>query len=129
MIQNLVLGMNQRIEDVKGTFSPISVLTSSHCWNPVSYTHLDVYKRQHLACPGISYTIKTQQTLLPNNGFKKYEIPKLTSINSVQIRYSFSSSCSRHVVQSYGKWARRCQISVSYTHLDVYKRQVLSFSN
>ena len=70
---------------------------------PVSYTHLDVYKRQVL------YLLKSgcQWRMLPDR------FPNWVTV------YSY-----------FAKWSATDQdgtsaLAVSYTHLDVYKRQVL----
>ena len=65
----------------------------------VSYTHLDVYKRQVLA-----YWSKTVEILIA---------PVIAVVKSTPVA-SFIILCLI--------W-----IPVSYTHLDVYKRQIISF--
>ena len=66
---------------------------------PVSYTHLDVYKRQ------FEYIITGKH----------------------KCRQGGSDVCVCHVRVGVGNFLKQCiivrQIAVSYTHLDVYKRQ------
>ena len=61
---------------------------------PVSYTHLDVYKRQHQNRPGA----------------QDGEIQAGAGLRSLQRKGKIAGS---------GQW----RVPVSYTHLDVYKRQ------
>ena len=64
------------------------------CLNPVSYTHLDVYKRQ-----GYDFVINTiPSQIIDSNILKTKDV-----------------NCKIYDVAS---------TPVSYTHLDVYKRQV-----
>ena len=67
---------------------------------PVSYTHLDVYKRQRML---------TAQKI-PTPGTLEYRRTGSTR------RYHPGYEC---------KWATNT-VAVSYTHLDVYKRQIYS---
>ena len=71
---------------------------------PVSYTHLDVYKRQGLLSGG-----QRQALTLLMASMKK---PKLLLLDE-------------HTAALDPKTAAK---AVSYTHLDVYKRQVLPLS-
>ena len=66
----------------------------------VSYTHLDVYKRQTL-------NFKIYVAVLPRLG---------TCL-------LYTSTCRRLFSASSASCRRRSSVSVSYTHLDVYKRQ------
>ena len=81
-----------------GPWSPLhyNVLWRGHGVHPVSYTHLDVYKRQDTMSAGIA-------------------LRGLLAKKSEAIRCS--SWFSR-------KFSMRFSIPVSYTHLDVYKRQI-----
>ena len=78
----------------------------------VSYTHLDVYKRQLAA-------LQTSTTALESSA--------LTMIMStlLVVKFSISVSCWSMLPAAF---ARMSSMSVSYTHLDVYKRQVISSS-
>ena len=70
--------------------------------SPVSYTHLDVYKRQVVMC-AICVVVNLVVTALP---------AKYTSIDcSATKLYSLTNDTKDRVS------------TVSYTHLDVYKRQ------
>ena len=74
---------------------------------PVSYTHLDVYKRQGTASP----------TFFKPGGFK---------ISHIVGNIDLSRNLTDQVSISIGSEARNetyTIIAVSYTHLDVYKRQ------
>ena len=68
---------------------------------PVSYTHLDVYKRQML-----NQVLVTKQT---------GETGKLVSKIMVAEAVALKKECYFAILQA-----------VSYTHLDVYKRQIRS---
>ena len=72
---------------------------------PVSYTHLDVYKRQTASC---------------SFGFQKLA-RRLVSVG-VPAVLVVASSVSSVLVQ-------HVHVSVSYTHLDVYKRQPRGLSD
>ena len=76
--------------------------------NPVSYTHLDVYKRQN-------------ENLTTVMGFQNVYLP-LTQENSFEPRLSL-----RYQKTGKGAWSfaygKHSTMAVSYTHLDVYKRQ------
>ena len=71
--------------------------------NPVSYTHLDVYKRQ----------------VVSQDRFKQWETEWTGLFTLFVIKtLKIDDSSESYMI----KW---CFIAVSYTHLDVYKRQVL----
>ena len=95
------------INDAYLSSSEYGKLIIIHCKNisavyiPVSYTHLDVYKRQ---APTPYY--KAGEGLIKHD-YDKVLKKKITD-KSIPIRDTYS----------------REQESVSYTHLDVYKRQV-----
>ena len=72
----------------------------------VSYTHLDVYKRQRLS--GAAYHKKAEEKRQRESKILQ-KIPQLDSYFSGENK---SEQC-------------RCVGPVSYTHLDVYKRQLL----
>ena len=69
-----------------------------HIFQAVSYTHLDVYKRQGRGCP------------LHRQG-------RHISRNTVAGRVELAVASEPHKVTA------RISVPVSYTHLDVYKRQ------
>ena len=68
---------------------------------PVSYTHLDVYKRQLPICP-----LNEHMDIAGFVMFSDVEITEKTA-------KALLEKCPEHDI-----------IAVSYTHLDVYKRQV-----
>ena len=72
-------------------------------WVPVSYTHLDVYKRQGLII-----------ALCPHSS----DYMRYRNFNLLSIYYVFRPRLRPRLTQS------RSALPVSYTHLDVYKRQV-----
>ena len=88
---------------------------------PVSYTHLDVYKRQSivllqiknlwkkeaLSMP-VTPTIEVDDTLKERSSHGSFELPIETYTDNCEIFHSL-----------YNHW----HDAVSYTHLDVYKRQ------
>ena len=78
---------------------------------PVSYTHLDVYKRQRNALLDIQQQKQTNR--------------EITSAALPQLSGSFSANYFPNVaVQSFPNFiAAATYGAVSYTHLDVYKRQ------
>ena len=77
---------------------------------PVSYTHLDVYKRQTF-----TYLIQSFSEFVPWNSFH----PDIWSILHLQNRAPPIESRPQTLPPQL-TWPR----PVSYTHLDVYKRQV-----
>ena len=84
------------------------ILGSTVTMDAVSYTHLDVYKRQ---VQGIGMALYEnvqydKKGHMMNNSFMQYKIP--TRLDMGRLRVEFESSYE----------------PVSYTHLDVYKRQV-----
>ena len=70
---------------------------------PVSYTHLDVYKRQHSRRCSSSFA----------KSHARLTCSVVNALTTVRCRYQFFASCED-------------SNPVSYTHLDVYKRQSLS---
>ena len=73
---------------------------SLHARPPVSYTHLDVYKRQRMRCP--------HATILGTAKLKCWEL-----------LFKGSKTGSYLTI----KKSEGGTVPVSYTHLDVYKRQ------
>ena len=99
---------------------------------PVSYTHLDVYKRQALARLCSSKVIIPEEVgccgFAGDRGFtypelNAYALRKLRpqiEAAGVSIGYSNSRTCEIGLTTNSG-----IPYAVSYTHLDVYKRQLL----
>ena len=82
--------------------------------NPVSYTHLDVYKRQGLH---IYYVFQQPIDLYPNI---KVQLKSLKYDLTFRLwEYGSTSQVKAIQYQSINQSFR----TVSYTHLDVYKRQ------
>ena len=71
---------------------------------PVSYTHLDVYKRQDILCGDVNPSGKLADTFASS-------------------LYDYPSTKNFHESPSYVDYTEDIY-AVSYTHLDVYKRQV-----
>ena len=90
-----------------------------YCYNPVSYTHPDVYKRQ--AINPANFTLFLLAYILGNTS-PKSKIKKVTKTTStinfktgiVMVENSLSSENEKRITIA----------TVSYTHLDVYKRQI-----
>ena len=81
-------------------------LTQSARHSPVSYTHLDVYKRQQIMHIFVNSTVSVLAIML-----------KLLHQKS---KTDLQCSPPRTLLSPFDTWP------VSYTHLDVYKRQILS---
>ena len=83
--------------------------------SPVSYTHLDVYKRQVYALP--KFTIPDDQQLVVRNSKLRQGVHRAHG--------RFPGNLYHLVVAAYHIQYRflNSRASVSYTHLDVYKRQ------
>ena len=82
--------------------------------NPVSYTHLDVYKRQVLdILDKAEIASYFTEVVTSENGFARKPSPDsfLYLINKYDIKHGL-------VIGD-----RQIDIAVSYTHLEVYKRQ------
>ena len=103
-----------------------------YCPPPVSYTHLDVYKRQlHSIYKILKPFLRRRHRILCN----KYDIFAGSFRSSKISCFSMSEFGSRYLIQFTGiffdrwnrfiLWARIYTNAVSYTHLDVYKRQIL----
>ena len=95
----------------------------------VSYTHLDVYKRQtYLPCINGKYGVKI------NFNFKnshQYFIVKCSDRPDTIIKYAdlplIINNLERvrpYQISIYDSLNTSCALPVSYTHLDVYKRQL-----
>ena len=83
----------------------------THAFQPVSYTHLDVYKRQHL----LVRVPAGEDLAKACAGFDAHLDMLAAALEGVSIKFPFDV-----FVQ-----ARKVYAAVSYTHLDVYKRQAL----
>ena len=81
--------------------------------SPVSYTHLDVYKRQILSMEEAicELGVVFKQRMFP----RRAEASLIAAVR----KYRRASAVSRRA---------SCGVAVSYTHLDVYKRQSVSCS-
>ena len=85
----------------------------------VSYTHLDVYKRQYVNSPWLIRI--TESDLVKAGGLQKEVLPELPPVSHLvenEINVDFTQDVDTV------RLAVRRPNSVSYTHLDVYKRQV-----
>ena len=76
---------------------------------PVSYTHLDVYKRQPLAGPAIEAVRSGEIKFVPERFDKNY--------------FFWMENTRDWCISRQLWWGHRIPASVSYTHLDVSKRQ------
>ena len=85
--------------------------------SPVSYTHLDVYKRQLIGKMMISSSKWMSKS---RNTGKIVRLMRLSMLSlfkrTLKVSLMFFSPCA-------AKFLSCCIASVSYTHLDVYKRQ------
>ena len=131
----------------------------SHCCEhlPVSYTHLDVYKRQKLPFPGgksaaipapdgilpldFNYDFKTDLVLVGAGGVRFYQQNKADLFTNVTAATKLPATLVNAPYT--GAWAVDIEAdgdldivlgqasglpAVSYTHLDVYKRQGVNSS-
>ena len=94
----------------------------------VSYTHLDVYKRQVLVSGlGLFFLSSVGAALAPSIAFM-IAARVVAGIGASMRFFSIvSSSPRRSQIRSRTTSSSRRSVSVSYTHLDVYKRQIQSF--
>ena len=91
-----------------------------HLWNihldfisPVSYTHLDVYKRQiHYCVPNVLSRVARTASIAYSNVF-------LPMLQHIARQGGFTNAIRMDAGLREGVYP------VSYTHLDVYKRQVV----
>ena len=104
------------------------------CMHPVSYTHLDVYKRQVLRVIGLLCGMvicmiifyKNQKNRPYRRTFQDlfYEFNINSARNRWYIKLTFIVSSAMFVMNLLNiPRAMWIGIAVSYTHLDVYKRQ------
>ena len=95
------------LDQLQGVAPPVVELPAPDYWDedtlvPVSYTHLDVYKRQRTGCSILA-----------------------VSTTNAGCTPGASSPLARSApIRRRNGWPRPSVIPVSYTHLDVYKRQV-----
>ena len=106
----------------------------------VSYTHLDVYKRQMLGFALSWFMVHLSQSdpavMTPMTAVWILALPLLDAVAGLirripagRIRFSTDRQHLHHLLLSYGLSDSWCTaIPVSYTHLDVYKRQQRSVS-
>ena len=87
---------------------------------PVSYTHLDVYKRQLLALPLL-------WLFMAWNDFRRDMVDFFSSSTDLflVLLSIFLLILQMVNLSAYYRWRRHSLASVSYTQLDVYKRQGL----
>ena len=92
---------------------------------PVSYTHLDVYKRQHTLQIGDNNQIVARTGITVVGDFRRRDIalggqgaPLVPAFHHALLAHS----TERRMVLNIGGIANLSP--VSYTHLDVYKRQL-----
>ena len=89
---------------------------------PVSYTHLDVYKRQTLGgnlarnSPNASSLLSLSEVL-----------SLMAFMNRIADNNTPTSTATVKSAKIVRKKVRDKTIPVSYTHLDVYKRQIVTF--
>ena len=102
-------------------------------YDTVSYTHLDVYKRQTLDYMDYAYYLKFQQIISKMQGEGKsflYVTSKFEDIFKLSDRISFLSKgriSGTYLAEEVKKDPTKT--AVSYTHLDVYKRQAIFVSS
>ena len=98
----------QEIKGIKfGTRNPINYFDNFYNAEPVSYTHLDVYKRQVPSRTGCSMSADTIAHLVKN-------VEYIVGVKEASGNIS-------HVAETIE--------TVSYTHLDVYKRQLYTYED
>ena len=80
----------------------------------VSYTHLDVYKRQRDSCPPVT--------------LDNCQLPQKEDVKYLGIYLDRRLTWRKHIITKNKQLRLQYrQMSISYTHLDVYKRQLLGF--
>ena len=95
----------------------------------VSYTHLDVYKRQGLGCRGVDGHTATARRNRADHVDEIVRVSAYTVIESDRGARANGRSRGRVAIDHRHGPCRRGRgivTAVSYTHLDVYKRQALS---
>ena len=93
------------------------------CTISVSYTHLDVYKRQELRKK------RSQLTEVPNQKIDVDTQTRLRRLPNISTDSHQQNNGNKYIVERERKKTEERKadttlIAVSYTHLDVYKRQV-----
>ena len=88
----------------------------------VSYTHLDVYKRQTLYRVGYQKQTEHKKYIFVDGGMSDNIRPAL-----YQAEYAcdIANRMQEEKTETVTIAGKCCESAVSYTHLDVYKRQVL----
>ena len=95
------------------------------CVDPVSYTHLDVYKRQVLGILRNSLAEQEAEEVadLFTKGYFTHDYPLgATKLQAMGLKVSFDMPTEVYKLMELYPQA---SATVSYTHLDVYKRQRL----
>ena len=105
--RSAIRGMLQTFQQFSATWSGKAELKNLHGLESVSYTHLDVYKRQPLR----------RQYAIRNEAAARHDTVSYTHLD-VYKRQCLACVCCK--IARFG-----ALMSVSYTHLDVYKRQAL----
>ena len=97
--------------------APIIILDEATA-NAVSYTHLDVYKRQgkYTAAEAKAFSAEQRQTL----SLRTRDLAEITVPEKEPLPKTAPTALAVSDV---------CYTSVSYTHLDVYKRQLIPSSS
>ena len=102
-------------------------IVSTHA--PVSYTHLDVYKRQPQTLEEIRKITETFRGIpLLTNQVIGGKTPRLTAREAHEIGYKIIIYPDVMPFCASVMFRRACDriMAVSYTHLDVYKRQLIA---
>ena len=92
-------------------------------YTAVSYTHLDVYKRQVLNSYGIS-SIEEAEKITKDAGLDVYDkVKKIQPICFETACWAYTIGAAIAIKKGCKTAADAAAATVSYTHLDVYKRQ------
>ena len=97
---------------------------------PVSYTHLDVYKRQEITSTNGASSVVINNGDMGNKGWELSLTSTPVHTELVTWGLSFNTSKNYNKISKAQELALTYEnyldgtITVSYTHLDVYKRQV-----
>ena len=103
---------------------------------PVSYTHLDVYKRQNVAMPVQASSVKVAPGQNETNPYPVSDAPFKpgSPVAFVRRMWPHAQEAARRlgvapevlIAQAAHETAWGRSVPVSYTHLDVYKRQIMN---